>query len=59
MKGNCSSSAYRLIPFGFLFDLLFDPEYGGDMLLRNVRLTANYMALTTVKMLIFNEGNIN
>jgi hypothetical protein len=30
-----------------LFGLLFDPEYGGDMFLRNVGFSPNYTAFTT------------
>jgi hypothetical protein len=31
--------------FGFLLGLLLDPEDGGDMFLRNIWLSPNYMAL--------------
>jgi hypothetical protein len=30
---------------GFLLDLFFDPENGGDMLLRNIGLSLSYTAI--------------
>jgi hypothetical protein len=41
----CNSACY-LLHANFLRGLIFDPEYGGNMLLRNaVRLSVEYMAL--------------
>jgi hypothetical protein len=40
-----SRSWWRLASAGFLLGLLFDPEVGSDMFLRNVELPPNYIAL--------------
>jgi hypothetical protein len=36
LVGGIMSSVHDLLHAGFLPGLFFDPEYGGDMLLRNV-----------------------
>jgi hypothetical protein len=36
ISGRRKSGLYYLLHSSFLFDLFFDPEFGGDMFLRNV-----------------------
>jgi hypothetical protein len=42
---NQYKEAQSSLSIGFLLGLLFDPEDGGDMFARNVRLPRKYMAL--------------
>jgi hypothetical protein len=44
---------------GFLLGLLFDPEDSGDMFLKNVWLSPNYMALQPQLFIVHRHGNLN
>jgi hypothetical protein len=42
--------SFPLASAGFQYGLLFNPEDGGDMCLRNIRLPSNYTALQLRKL---------